>query len=52
VVEKDEIALTSQLSIPVLQLLANLALGLQRTSTLLVEPVPLSLETFDLLPYT
>jgi len=49
VVEKDETTLTSQLPIPVLQLLANLALGLQRTGTLLVELVPLFSEMFDLL---
>jgi len=48
VVEKVETALTSQLPIPVLQLLAYVALGLQRTGTLLVELVPLFLEMFDL----
>ena len=39
-VEKEEIALTSQLPIPILQLLANLVLSLQCTGTLLVELVP------------
>ena len=50
--EKDETALTSQLPILVLQLLTNLALSLQRTGTLLVELVPLFLETLDLLLQT
>ena len=48
-VEKGETALTSELPILVLQLLANLAPGLQRTSTLLVEPIPLFSEALDLL---
>jgi len=52
VVEKDETSLTSQLPIPLLQLLANLELGLQRTGTILVELVPLFSETFDLLLQT
>jgi len=51
-VEKEEIALTSQLPIPILQLLANLVLSLQCTGTLLVELVPLFSETLDLLPQT
>jgi len=49
VVKKDKIALTSQLLTPGLQLLANLALSFLRTGTLLVELVPLFLETLDLL---
>ena len=51
-VEKDEMALTSQLPILVLQLLTNLAPGLQRTGTLLVEPISLFLEALDLLLQT
>jgi len=47
-VQKDKIALTSQLPIPSLQFLTNLALGFQRTGTLLVELVPLLSETLDL----
>ena len=50
--EKDETALTSQVLIHVLQLLANPTLGLQCTSTLLVELVPLFSETLDLLLQT
>ena len=49
VIDKDKTALTSQLPAPSLQLLANLALGHQRTRMLLVELVSLFLETFDLL---
>jgi len=52
VVEKGETALTSQLSILVLQLLANLAPGLQHTGTLLVELIPLFSEPLDLLLQT
>jgi len=52
VVEKDETALTSQLPILVLQLLANFAPGLQCTGTLLVKLVPLFSETLDLLLQT
>ena len=52
VVEKDETSLTSQLPIPVLQLLANLVLGLQRTGMFLVELVPLFSEMLDLLLQT
>jgi hypothetical protein len=52
VVEKDKTTLTSQLSTPGLQLLANLALSFQRTGTLLVELVPLFSETLDLLLQT
>ena len=52
VVKKDETALTSQLPILVLQLLANFAPGLQRTGTILVELVPLLSETLDLLLQT
>jgi len=48
-VEKGETALTSQLPILDLQLLANLAPGLQCTGTLLVELVSLFSETLDLL---
>ena len=51
-VEKGETALTSQLLILVLQLLANLAPGLQRTDTLLVELIPLFSEALDLLLQT
>jgi len=49
VVKKGEMALISQLPILVLHLLASLAPGLQRTGTLLVEPIPLFLEALDLL---
>jgi hypothetical protein len=49
VVEKDKIALTSELPTPSLQLFAKLAPGFQRTGTLLVELVPLFLEMLDLL---
>jgi hypothetical protein len=52
VVEKDKIALTSELPTPSLQLFANLAPGFQRTGTLLVELVPLFSETLDLLLQT
>jgi hypothetical protein len=51
-VKKDKTALTSQLPTPGLQLLANLALGLQRTGTFLVELVSLFSETLDLLLQT
>jgi len=52
VVEKDETALTSQLPILVLQFLANPAVGLHHTGTLLVELVHLFSETLDLLLQT
>ena len=51
-VEKDKIALTSELPTPGLQLFANLAPGFQRTGTLLVELVHLFLEMLDLLLQT
>jgi hypothetical protein len=52
VVQKGETALTSQLPILVLQLLANLAPGLQCTGTLLVELIPLLSEALDFLLQT
>jgi len=52
VVKKDKTDIANQLPIPGLQLLANLALAFQRTGTLLVELVPLFLETLDLLLQT
>ena len=51
-VEKDKIALTSELPTPGLHLFANLAPGFQRTGTILVELVPLFLETLVLLLQT
>ena len=51
-VEKDKIALTSELPTLGLQLFANLAPDFQRTSTLLVELVPLFSEMLDLLLQT
>jgi len=48
-VKKGETALTSQLPTLVLQLLASLAPGLQRTDTLLVALIPLFSEALDLL---
>jgi len=48
-VGKDKTALTSQLPTPGLHLIANLALGLQRSGTFLVELVSLFLEMLDLL---
>jgi len=52
VVKEDKTNFISQLLTPSLQLLANLALALQRTGTLLVELVPLFSETLDLLLQT
>ena len=51
-VKKSETALTSQLLTLVLQFLANLTPGMQRTGTLLVEPISLFLEALDLLLQT
>ena len=51
-IEKGEMALTSQLPTLVIQLLASLAPGLQRTSTLLVEPIPFFSEAHDLILQT
>ena len=51
-VKKSETALTSQLLTLVLQFLANLTPGMQRTGTLLVEPVPLFSKAPNLLLQT
>jgi hypothetical protein len=51
-VKKGETALTSQLPSLVLQLLARLPPGLQRTGAILVEPIPLFSEAPNLLLQT